>query len=263
MIGVFDSGVGGLTVVKEIFKTLPKHKIIYFGDTARLPYGTKGANFVKRYSLKIAKWLVSRGAKVIVIACNTSSAWAADSLRRELKGIPVFEMVLPAVKDAVLVTKNKRIGFIATPGTIKSGAYKEKLGRLDKNVKLFSQSCPLFVPLVEEGWVGEKVTKEIAEKYLSSLKEKNIDSLILGCTHYPLLKETIQDIVGKNVRIINPAESIVNSLKDFLNKNPKLESKMKKSGEHKFFFSDEPYNFEKISHLCFNKKITIKVIDPF
>jgi len=263
MIGVFDSGVGGLTVVKEIFKSLPKYQIIYFGDTARLPYGTKGANFVKRYSGKIAKWLVGHGAKVIVIACNTSSAWAADYLRKELKGIPVFEMVLPAAMDAASITKNKRVGFIGTPGTIKSGAYKNKLGKINRSLKLFSQSCPLFVPLVEEGWIKDKVTKEIAKKYLSNLKDKNIDSLILGCTHYPLLKETIKEVVGKKVRIINPAESIVSELKDFIQKNPKINAKIKKGKNHKFFFSDEPYNFEKISHLCFNKKIDITIKDPF
>lgn len=263
MIGVFDSGVGGLTVVKEIFKYLPGYQIIYFGDTARLPYGTKGAGFVKRYSKKITQWLLNKEAKIIVIACNTSSAWAADSLKKEFKNIPIFEMISPAVKDAIEKTENKKIGIIGTPGTIKSGVYRKKLLELDKGLKFFSQSCPLFVPLVEEGWISEKITEEIAKKYLNSLKEKNIGSLVLGCTHYPLLKNIITKTIGNKTKIINPAESLAKDLKSFLEKNPKIEKQIKKGDKHQFFFSDEPYNFEKISRLCFNKKIKPIIKDPF
>jgi glutamate racemase len=263
MIGVFDSGVGGLTVVKEIFKYLPEYQIIYFGDTARLPYGTKGADFVKKYSEKITQWLLDRGAKVIVIACNTSSAWAADSLKEKFPNVPIFEMIVPAVKSAVKTTKNKRIGIIGTPGTIKSGVYKKKLAELDGGLKFYSKACPLFVPLVEEGLVDDKVTLEIAKKYLAEMKKDKIDSLILGCTHYPLLKGTIAKVMGKKVSIINPAEAITKDLKEFLENNPAVEQTIKKGSEHKFFFSDEPYNFEKISHLCFNKKLTPEILDPF
>lgn len=265
MIGVFDSGVGGLTVVKEIFKYLPEHQIIYFGDTARLPYGTKGADFVKRYSKKITQWLLDNGAKVIVVACNTSSAWASDFLKKEFPNIPIFEMITPAVNQAIKnsIDDGKKIGVVGTPGTIRSGVYGKKLLALDKELQIFSQACPLFVPLVEEGWVKEKTTKEVARKYLASLKEKNLNSLILGCTHYPLLEDVIGNVIGKRVKIVNPAEAIAKELKKFLQKNSNIEKTIKKGNGHKFFFSDEPYNFEKISHLCFNKKITPEIIDPF
>lgn len=266
MIGVFDSGVGGLTVVKEIFKYLPGYQIIYFGDTARLPYGTKGAGFVKRYSKKITQWLLNKEAKIIVIACNTSSAWAADSLKKEFKNIPIFEMISPAVKDAIEKTENKKIGIIGTPGTIKSGVYQKKLANIFPGVRppeIYSQACSLFVPLVEEGWVDNEITREIAKKYLNFFKEKNIGSLVLGCTHYPLLKNIIIKTVGKRTKIINPAESLAKDLKLFLEKNPQIEKQIKKGNNHQFFFSDEPYNFEKISRLCFNKKIKPIIKDPF
>ena len=248
-------------MVKEIFRVLPRHQIIYFGDTARLPYGTKGPDFVKKYSEKITKWLLSKGAKIIVIACHTSSAWVADYLKIKFPKTPIFEMITPAIKDALKT--GKRIGIIATPGTIKSNIYQKKLSELDGNLKLFSQSCPLFVPLVEEGWIDEKITKEIAEKYLRPLKNKKIDTLILACTHYPLLEKTIKKVMGNNVKIINPAESLAKELKIFLKNNPKIEKQIKKDKNHQFFFSDEPYNFSEISHLCFNRKIKPIIKDPF
>lgn len=262
MIGVFDSGVGGLTVVKEIFKYLPEYQIIYFGDTARLPYGTKGADFVIRYSKKITEWLLKKGAKIIVVACNTSSAWASDSLKKEFSA-PIFEMISSAVKEAIRVTKNKKIGIIGTPGTIRSGVYDKKLKTYNLKLKTYSQACPLFVPLAEEGWINEKVTKEVIKKYLLPLKEENIDTLILGCTHYPLLEKTIKEIMGKRVKIINPAESLAKELKEFLENNPEVKGKIKNGREHQFFFSDEPYNLEKISRLCFSKKIKPIINDPF
>lgn len=263
MIGVFDSGVGGLTVVKEIFKYLPKYQIIYFGDTARLPYGTKGSEFVKRYSAKITKWLLKNNAKVIVIACNTSSAWAADFLKKQFKNVPIFEMISPAVKEALKTTNNKKIGIIGTPGTIKSDIYKKKFSEIDNGFKIYQKACPLLVPLAEEGWIENKTTQTIIKEYLIPLKEKGIDTLILGCTHYPLLKKDIEKIIDSGIKIINPAESSARELKTFLDNNPKIASQIKKGKNHKFFFSDTPYNFKKISHLCFNKKIKIKIQDPF
>ncbi|MFA5878036.1 MAG: glutamate racemase [Candidatus Staskawiczbacteria bacterium] len=263
MIGIFDSGVGGLTVVKEIFKQLPGLQIIYFGDTARLPYGTKGADFVKRYSQKITKYLLNRGAKVIVVACNTSSAWAAESLRKEFPNVPIFEMIQPAVKAAVAATKNNRIGIIGTPGTIKSGIYEKTLLKENRKLKVFSKACPLLVPLVEEGLVDGKVTKKIVQDYLLGLKQKNIDVLILGCTHYPFLESLVESVVGKGIKIINPAESLAAELKDRVQHDSMLKQKIKKSTHHEFIFSDEPYNFRKISHLCFNKRLDIQVEDPF
>ena len=264
MIGIFDSGVGGLTIVKEIFKHLPGLRIIYFGDTARLPYGTKGAGFVKKYSVKITEWLLNRKVKIIIIACNTSSAWASDSLKKRFKGVPIFEMIGPAVKEAIKTTRNRRIGIIGTPGTIKSNAYQEKLLKSDSSLKIFSKTCPLFVPLVEEGWIDNEITIKIIKKYLEPLKEKGIDTLILGCTHYPLLKKVIERTIGPDIKVINPAASLAKEVKEYLNINPKLQKKMKKENNHKFFFSDEPYNLEKISHLCFNQAIkNPEIKDPF
>ncbi len=263
MIGVFDSGVGGLTVVKEIFKYLPEYQIIYFGDTARLPYGTKGAKFVRKYSAKITDWLLKKGAKIIIIACHTSSSWASDSLKKQFKEIPIFEIITPAVKKALNNTKNKKIGIIGTTGTIKSKIYKKKLLDLNPSLKIYSKPCPLFVPLVEEGWLNRKETKEIAKIYLKPLKNKGIDTLILACTHYPLLKNIIKEITGTKIKIINPAEDLAKNLKLFLKNNLKLKSQLKRGKNHQFFFSDEPYNFEKMSKLCLNRKVKIKVKDPF
>jgi glutamate racemase len=263
MIGIFDSGVGGLTIVKEIFKYLPEYQIIYFGDTARLPYGTKGASFVKKYSEKITDWLLHKNAKIIIIACNTSSAWASDTLKKKFKPLPVFEMIAPAVAEALVTTKNKKIGIIGTPGTIKSNAYQNKLLKADPTLEIFSQACPLFVPLVEEGLLDDQITVEIIKKYLNPLKDKGIDTLILGCTHYPLLKTVIENTIDSGIKVINPAESLAKEVKKYLENNPAIAKKIKKGAEHKFFFSDEPYNLEKISHLCFNKKIVPIVKDPF
>jgi len=263
MIGIFDSGVGGLSVVKEIFKNVPHYQIIYFGDTARLPYGTKGANFVKRYSSQITKWLLSQDAKIIIIACHTSSAWAAENLKKENKNVPIFEMIGPAIKQILSTTKNKRIGIIGTPGTISSESWKRKLLQSDPKLKIYSQACPLFVPLVEEGWINKKVTKQIVNEYLKELKNRGIDTLILACTHYPILKKVIREFVGDKIKIIDPAESLAKELKLFLNDNSQIAWQIKKGGHHKFFFSDKPYNLKKISKLCLDKEIEAKITSPF
>lgn len=263
MIGIFDSGVGGLTVVKEIFKNIPGRRIIYFGDTARLPYGTKGADFVRRYSVKITSWLIKNRAEVIVIACHTSSAWAADFLKKKFPRTPIFEVITPVVKDVLKTTKNKKIGIIGTPGTIKSGSWEKKLLKIDPCLKIYSKACPLFVPLVEEGWMDKKITREAVKEYLNDLKSKNIDTLILACTHYPMLKKIIAEFLGPKIKIINPAESLAKELSSFLKDNFQIASKIKQGHNHRFFFSDEPYNLEKISRLCLNRKIKPTINDPF
>ena len=263
MIGIFDSGVGGLTVVKEIFKQLPDYQIIYFGDTARLPYGTKGANFVKKYSAKITEWILNKKAKIIIIGCNTASAWASESLKNKFKKVPIFEMISPAIPEIISSTKNKKIGIIGTPGTIKSESYKKRILEKDSSLQVFSQSCPLLVPLVEEGMVNGIVVEEIVKNYITPLKEEGIDVLVLACTHYPLLKDIIQKELGSKIKIINPAEIIAKKIKEYLGENYNLDKKIKKGKNHKFFFSDEPYNLKKISHLCFQKNINPIVKDPF
>ena len=260
MIGIFDSGVGGLTVVKEIFKYLPGYQIIYFGDTARLPYGTKGAGFVKKYSAKITGWLLNKNAKIIVIACHTSSAWASGFLKKKFRSVPIFEMITPAVRETVGLTKNKKIGIIGTPGTIKSNSFKKQLLKLNPDLKIYPKACPLFVSIAEEGWINNKIAEEIVREYLKPLKAEKIDTLVLACTHYPLLEKTIKKVMGKKIRIVNPAESVAKEIKAFL-KNNSVE--IKKGESHQFFFSDDPYNFDKISRLCFHKKAKIKINDPF
>ena len=263
MIGIFDSGVGGLTVAKEIFKSLPNYQIIYFGDTARLPYGTKGAAFVKKYSDKITEWLLNKNAKIIVIGCHTSSAWAAEFLKSKYKNIPIFDMITFASQEVVETTKNKKVGIIGTPGTIKSNAWSNRLKELDSSLKIYTQACPLFVPMVEMGFTKGPVTEAVVKEYLKKIKANKVDVLVLACTHYPLLEKVIKKIVGPKVKIINPAKSTAKQVKIFLENHPEIEKEIKKGSDHQFFFSDEPYNLEKISHLCFNKKINPTVKDPF
>jgi glutamate racemase len=263
MIGVFDSGVGGLTVIKEIFKYLPEYQIIYFGDTARLPYGTKGADFIKKYSKKITDLLIKKGAKIIIIACHTSSAWSSDYLKKSFKEVPIFEMISPAISEVLTTTKNNRIGIIGTPGTIKSNSWRTKLLETNSGLKIYSKACPLFVPLVEEGWIDKKVTKEIIKEYLMPLKLKKIDTLILACTHYPFLNKEIKNVIGQKIKIINPAESLAKKVKQFLKDNSEIVSQIKKGENHQFFFSDEPYNLDKISKIFLKKEIKAKIIDPF
>ena len=263
MIGIFDSGVGGLTAVKEIIKELPKSQIIYFGDTARLPYGTKGAGFVRKFSVKITDWLLKKNAKIIVIACHTSSAWAYEFLRKKYKNVPIFDMITPAVKDVILSTKNKKIGIIGTPGTIKSMAWTKALLKKDKGLKIYTEACPLFVPMVEMGFTKGKITEEVAKEYLTKIKAKKIDVLVLACTHYPLLEGVIKKIMGPKVKIINPARSVAKEIKKYLADNPDIQKRIKQGTAHKFYFSDEPYSLEKISQICFGKKIKAEINDPF
>lgn len=263
MIGIFDSGVGGLTVVKEVIKEIPDRQIIYFGDTARLPYGTKGADFVKKYSAKITEWLLSKNAKIIVVACNTSSAWASDYLKRKFKDVKIFEMIDPVISKILEETKNNKIGIIGTLGTIKSQAYQKKILKANSKVEIFSQPCPLFVPLVEEGMIEDEFTYEIVKRYLKPLKEKKVDVLVLACTHYPFLKKAIEKEMGVNVKIINPAEIVAKKIKEYLQANPGIDKKTKKKNNYKFYFSSQPYNLEKMNKLSLNKKIDVKVKDPF
>jgi len=253
MIGVFDSGVGGLSVVKEIAKVLPNYQIIYFGDTARLPYGTKGVDFVKKYSAKITSWLLDRGAKVVVIACHTSSAQAGDFLKEKFKNTPIFDMITPCAKNLSLY---KKIGIIGTPGTIKSKAWEKHLLEKNPNLKIHSKPCPLFVSLVEEGWIDNNITKQIAKEYLKDFK--NIQALILACTHYPMLEKIIKKTI--NTEIIDPAKVLVKELEFFLKDSAQI--KLKKA-KNEFFFSDEPYNLDKISYLCLKQKIKPIINDPF
>lgn len=197
-VGIFDSGVGGLTVAREIARQIPNESFVYFGDTARVPYGSKSKETIIRYSRQIVRFLQTKKVKAIVVACNTASAFALDTIEKELD-IPAIGVVKPGAKSAVENTTNKRIGIIGTEGTINSELYTQYIHSIDPEVTVFGKACPLFVPLVEEGMLHDPVTDEIARRYLDEMKEKDIDSLILGCTHYPLLRSTIRKIMGEGL----------------------------------------------------------------
>ena len=214
-IGVFDSGVGGLTVAREIMRQLPEESMIYFGDTARVPYGTKSKDTIVRYSRQIVNFLLSKGVKAVVIACNTASALALADLQ-ELYNVPIIGMVQPGAIAAMNATKNKNIGIIGTNATIKSGQYGQYLRKLDPSVTVVTKACPLFVPLVEEGLIDDRITEDMVSRYLREFKQYDIDSLILGCTHYPLLINPIQRFVGDKVTLVNPAYEVAKTLKQML-----------------------------------------------
>ena len=258
MIGIFDSGIGGLTVVKEIKKRLPRHTLVYFGDTARLPYGTKSGKTIIRYSKENVKFLVRQGSKVIVAACNTASALAGAHLRRTTP-FPFFDVINPAVRAAKARTRDHRIGIIGTPATIASGVYQNYFRKGEEHYFLYGQACPLFVPLVEENWLNRQETYAIAESYLEPLKKNRIDTLILGCTHYPLLIPVIRDIMGERVILINPAEELAEDLAAFLKE---WEQKMVRGRRDLFFVSDEPYRFKELSRSILGKSINVTLATP-
>jgi len=257
MVGIFDSGIGGLTVVKEIFKQLPGQPIIYFGDTARTPYGNKSQETISRYSIENTNFLLSVGATIIVIGCNTASAMAYDALRERFSEVPIFEVISPAVEAAISATKNKRIGVIGTAGTVNSGIYERKIHELDPEIKVFHEPCPLFVPLVEEGWIDRPETKMIARKYLSKLKQNQIDTLILGCTHYPLLKKVIQAKIGNRARLIDPAEATAKKLADFVVKRG-IKFTAGADGS-RFYLSDLTPKFSVIAEKWLGRKISFVI----
>jgi len=246
-IGVFDSGVGGLTVAREIFRNLPNEKIIYFGDTARVPYGNKSKETIIRYSKQIASFLVSQNVKAIVVACNTASALALHELK-DFLDIPVMGVVEPGARAASAVTKNNRIGVIGTEGTVNSGLYNDILEKIKPGCEIFSQACPLFVSLVEEGMIDDEVTITMIHRYLDHMIEKdNIDTLILGCTHYPLLRTIIRREIGKGINLVNPAYETANALKALLESKNLESSTPCNFNDHQFFVSDGALRFQKFA----------------
>lgn len=244
-IGVFDSGVGGLTVVKEMMRILPNESIVYFGDTARVPYGIKSKQTIIKFSLENILFLLKQEVKTIVVACNTSSSIALPVLRKHFK-IPIIGVIGPGIKEAVYATRNKRIGVIATKATINSRAYERQIKRIDSSIKVFNQPCPLLVPLAEEGWANQKATSDIASYYLKPLKKSKIDTLILGCTHYPLLKAVFRDILGKSVVLIDSARQVAFETKEALASEGILNSR-KSRAKYTFYVSDELQQFKKVA----------------
>ena len=247
-IGVFDSGVGGLTVVKEIMSALPTESIVYYGDTARVPYGSKSAETITAYSRQIAKFLMTQEVKAIVVACNTASALALETIKAEFD-VPFVGVVKPGAKMAAQATKNKKIGIIATEGTISSGIYEKFLKATSPEVEVYGKACPLFVPLAEEGWLNDTVTKQVAERYLAELKEKQVDALVLGCTHYPLLRGVISEVMGDEVTLVNPAYETAKELKYVLEDNHILRSaEATQPPVHKFYVSDGAEKFRRFAN---------------
>lgn len=252
-IGIFDSGIGGLTVVKSIDKILVNENIIYFGDTARVPYGSKSNATVIEYSKQDAKFLLSKNVKLIIVACNTASSVALAELKDNLS-IPVIGMILPGAKAAVKVTKNKKIGVIGTDTTISNEAYSNEIKRIDVGIEVFEKACPLLVPLAEEGWVDHEATRLIAEEYLYELRDKQIDTLILGCTHYPILSDIIQDVIGKNVKLIDSGSAASIEVNNYL-EGLDLKNKSVGLGTHQYYVSDVPKKFKQIAERFLGRKV--------
>lgn len=253
-IGVFDSGIGGLTVLREITSLLPNESTIYFGDTARVPYGSKSRETIERYSFEIAGFLAKHDVKMLVAACNTASAFAVPSLARELS-IPVIGVILPGAQAAAAATRTGRVGVIGTEGTIRSGAYVSAIKAVNPGVSAFVKACPLFVPLVEEGWAEDEITVRVAERYLAELKESSIDTLVLGCTHYPLLKKTIASVMGEGVALIDSAASTAAEVKRTLAERGLLND-CADAASHRFFVTDSPKRFMAVGRRFFGDRLS-------
>ena len=244
-IGVFDSGLGGLTVAKAIKEKLPNENIVYLGDTARVPYGNKSTLLVTGYATQITNFLLGENAKLIVVACNTASALALPALQSEFL-VPILGVIIPGSQAAVHATRNKHVGVIGTTATINSNAYTQALREIESSIQITAQACPLFVPLVEEGWLNGPVPSEIIASYLKSINVANVDTLILGCTHYPLLKPMIQNIVNDNTVLIDSAEIVAEEAATILLEK-KMSADSSNKGRLKCFVTDSPIQFEGIA----------------
>ena len=259
-IGIFDSGVGGLTVVKEILRLLPNEAVIYFGDTARVPYGTKSKETITHFAMQDATFLVKKNVKAIVVACNTVSSNSLKVLRKNFN-IPIIGVIEPGALYACKKTKNRKIGVTGTVATIESGAYENSIRAACPEASVYSKSCPLFVPLAEEGWIEKKSTFLIAKDYLGEILDNGIDTLVLGCTHYPILKDVIQQVVGKDVFLIDSAFYTAISLKELL-KEKNLLRRSTEIIEPDFFLSDIPRRFSEIGERFLGRSMNhISVVD--
>lgn len=247
-IGIFDSGIGGLTVAKEIVKQLPNESIIYLGDTARVPYGTRSKEIIKKFALELVDFLLKRKVKCLVVACNTISSVALSEIEK-VSPVPVIGVVKPAVKKAASVTNNKKIGVIGTQGTINSRAYEIEIKNIDPEIKVYSVACPLFVPLAEEGLHKHKATKLVVEDYLKEIISADVDTLVLGCTHYPLLQEAIAETVGSKVALIDSAKPTAEELMNILQQNDLLADNSNPSYE--FLVTDAPDRVQKVANRFF------------
>lgn len=245
-IGIFDSGVGGLTVLKEIVRAVPQEDTLYFGDTARVPYGTKSPATVVRYSEEITAFLVKRDIKLLVVACNTASAVALDELKKHYP-IPIVGVIEPGARRAAAVTSSGKVGVIGTEGTIKSSAYAKAIKRINPEIEVLTRACPLFVPLAEEGWVDNDITRMTAHSYLDGLRDAGVDTLVLGCTHYPLLKGVIAEVMGPGVKLVDSAEETARTVADILRSQGLLRPDTEQ-GNHHYFVTDVPAGFIRVGN---------------
>ncbi|MEQ9279732.1 MAG: glutamate racemase [Balneola sp.] len=257
-IGIFDSGIGGLTVAKAVAKALPTEDIIYFGDTARVPYGIKSEETVREYALQITDFLLSKGVKMILIACNTVSASAKNEIKEKTGSLPVLDVITSGTEMALKQTPNNHIGVIGTLATVNSKAYEKSIHALNSEIKVTQQACPLLVPLAEEGWIDNEVATKTLENYLTAFDKSDINSLILGCTHYPLFKKAIPSILkSQNIKIIDSADSIALTAKNTLSTLELLNSK---GGEFQCFVSDRPQRFQELAERFLGRKISDVVV---
>ena len=252
-IGVFDSGIGGLTVVKRLASTLPNENIIYFGDTARVPYGSKSNSTVIEYSIQNTRFLLGKNVKAVIVACNTASSIAIPDLKK-MFDIPIIGMIEPGSKMALQKSSNKMIGVIGTRATIANLAYSSEIKKMNDKAQVFEKPCPLFVPLAEEGWIKHRATFEIAEEYLRELRESGIDTLVMGCTHYPILSEVIQKVIGSEVTLIDSGVASSELIKQELEKLNLL-SVSDSTGSQEYYVSDIPAKFKEVAELFLGREI--------
>jgi glutamate racemase len=252
-IGIFDSGVGGLTVFKEVMSLLPGEDITYLGDTARVPYGTRSPQTVIKYSQEITRFLLRQGIKLLVVACNTSSAVSLPSLQQQNE-IPVIGVIEPGARRASEMTQNKRVGVIGTEGTVKSRAYEQAIQGIDQEITVLARACPLFVPLAEEGWVDKQVTRLTAQSYLRPLCEEAIDTLVLGCTHYPLLEGIIREITGDGIYLVNSAKETAKEVQKVLEDKGLIAHKQK-HGSYTFYVTDNAERFIHVGERFLGRKL--------
>jgi glutamate racemase len=261
MIGIFDSGVGGMTVARAIEHICPRYPLIYFGDIARTPYGSKSPETIIDYSCRNTEFLLSQGATLIVIACNSAASTAATALRN-LYPVPVIDVIAPATERAAATTVNNQIGIIGTRATVRSGIYEQGIQAINPRARVFSQSCPLLVPLVEEGWLNKRETKMILRRYLHPLRQQQIDTLVLGCTHYPLLSQPIQARAGKRVRLVDSSVEVALYLKKFLKNTPDLQKKLlRKPAANRFCVSDSTGPVRQLADRIFGRTIHLERIN--
>jgi glutamate racemase len=254
-IGIFDSGVGGLTVFRAVERALPDERLVYLGDTARVPYGTKSADTVVRYSLEATHFLTRQGVKMLIVACNTASSVAIEGVARAA-GVPVLGVILPGARRAVERSRSGRIGIVGTRATVGSGAYERAVRDLSPAVQVISRPCPLFVPLAEEGWNDGEIARSVAERYLEPFRQAGIDTLVLGCTHYPLLREAIGSVMGPDVTLVDSAESVAGDVHDRLRGDPSLAGgKVADADGHRFFVTDVPEPFQVVAERFLGRRI--------